>query len=77
MGQHVIKNLRDRIRIIYQEAKAADADLARGLAECEDQNGRDLDRIAMAEAQIAYQKHQRELRIAYQKHRRELRRPHS
>jgi hypothetical protein len=67
MGQHVIKNLRDRIRIIYQEAQAADADLARGLAECEDQNVRDLDRIAMAEAQIASDR----------KHRRELRRLHS
>jgi hypothetical protein len=46
-------DVRKRIRIIYQDAKRSDAQLSEALADLEDQNGRDLDRIAMAEAQTA------------------------
>ena len=62
MGR-VITNMRERIRIVYRDAKEADTEMATSLAGLEDQNGTDLDRIAMAEAQMASdRRRRRELR---------------
>jgi hypothetical protein len=44
-------DIRARIRIIYREAKAADADLARNLADLEEKNGEDHAAIERQEAQ--------------------------
>ena len=49
-------DIRARIRIIYREAKAADADLARTLADLEERNGEDLAAIARIEALKTHQR---------------------
>jgi hypothetical protein len=55
-------NVRERIQIVYRDAKEADTEMAAGLAKLEDQNGRGLDRIAMAEAQTASDRNYRQER---------------
>jgi hypothetical protein len=55
-------NVRERIQIVYRDAKEADTELAANLAKLEDQNGLDLDRIAMAEAQTASDRNYRQER---------------
>jgi hypothetical protein len=43
-------DIRARIRIIYREAQAADADIARTLADLEERNGEDHAAIERLEA---------------------------